>query len=450
MKRIGLFLWLGLLIKLFCLDLSNTTSSTELMYSVSITGAVPQPGVYRVLPTTRVSELYKLAIHPVAKSYIETISIKKEYQIDSLYVQPQLELLPSKRNIVLYRDDEQIKIDLSYFYHSGDISQNPFLRDGDVIHVGALVNYVTIEGEVNKPDKYEIVSKSTLREVIDFAYQFTVDADQESIMIYRYKRPDDKLNIIKVNYLTQANSFELMDHDKIVVPTRNNIQHKNQFIYLYGEVVHPGKYPFNPDQNNLLFYLNLAGGPLETSNLEYGYLQRNDFPPVKNEEQERLLKKPFSEMTHVEKEFLKSVSRYPLDHLEIDIKTLWTTKDTKYDLLLEPNDFIYIPDHMHTVTINGNVKKPGRIRYFEQKNIDYYIAEAGGFSWNVDKRNIRLIRYKTKEWLKPDEDTIVNPGDMIFIPEKEEYNYWEITKEVLSVVVQFTTLVVLINNLSTN
>ncbi len=134
--------------------------------------------------------------------------------------------------------------------------------------------------------------------------------------------------------------------------------------------------------------------------------------------------------------------------IKIDFKKLWIDKDKDENIILKKNDLIYIPDKTITVTVTGHVKKPGKITYVPNQTISYYLDNADVFSWNVDKRRIRLIKAKTGEWLKPSEDEIVNYGDVIFVPERQEYDYWKITKEVFSVLTGVVTLAVLIQNLS--
>ena len=46
--------------------------------------------------------------------------------------------------------------------------------------------------------------------------------------------------------------------------------------------------------------------------------------------------------------------------------------------------------------------------------------------------------------------TIINKGDVIFIPEKEEVNSWQLFKDILSTAGSIGTLIILIQNVGQN
>jgi len=77
----------------------------------------------------------------------------------------------------------------------------------------------------------------------------------------------------------------------------------------------------------------------------------------------------------------------------------------------------------------------------------YAIEEAAGFAWKARKGKIRVIKSSTGEWLKPNKKDIIEVGDMIFIPEKKDYNYLEITKDVMQVIVGIATTIIVIENI---
>ncbi|MEA3475600.1 MAG: hypothetical protein U9R23_04045, partial [Candidatus Cloacimonadota bacterium] len=117
----------AVLIFLLCLIIPNgiLTAQTmpqkeEVYYSVSVVGAVVNPGVYHLLPTSRVSE----------------VLLKANYIRDTLFVDIE-EILSnsSTRNIILKRVDKTTKVDLEKFNTYGDEGNNPYISDGDIIFV---------------------------------------------------------------------------------------------------------------------------------------------------------------------------------------------------------------------------------------------------------------------------------------------------------------------------
>jgi hypothetical protein len=52
--------------------------------------------------------------------------------------------------------------------------------------------------------------------------------------------------------------------------------------------------------------------------------------------------------------------------------------------------------------------------------------------------------------LKPDDDTVVEIGDMVFIPEKPDIDYWELFKDGMLVISQIATVALVITNIIQN
>ncbi|MCD4817880.1 MAG: SLBB domain-containing protein [Candidatus Cloacimonetes bacterium] len=443
----------------YSFDLQNISSGADILYNISIVGAVENPGVYRILPETRLSEVFKQANLKNIQSKEAEKNVEKEPKnllesTETIILPSNQEniLKPSLRKIVLKRDSELINVDLSLFFLNGDNSNNPYLRDGDVIIVSAKNECVSISGAVNKPGIIEILPKNKLSDVIEFAYGLKPNAYLDKIEIYRKNNNNGKISYLTADFNEIINNYnspeniEIECYDKIVVRNNPNLK-EDDFINIMGEVKFPGNYIILKGKTTLLDILEISGGLLENSDLELAFIERkNPFQKV-DPEFERLKEKS-NEFTKVEKEYLKSSWRYDTSKIKVDFKKLWFDKDKNEDIILKKNDLIYIPDKAITVTVNGHVKNPGQFTFVPNQTISYYLDKANGFSWNVDKRRIRLIKAKTGEWTKPLDDEIVNLGDVIFIPERQEIDYWKITKEVFGVLTGIATLAVLIQNLS--
>lgn len=52
--------------------------------------------------------------------------------------------------------------------------------------------------------------------------------------------------------------------------------------------------------------------------------------------------------------------------------------------------------------------------------------------------------------LKPKKDVPLKPGDTVFVPEKIDPNYWEIFKDTIVVLSQIGTLILVIDNATSN
>jgi protein involved in polysaccharide export with SLBB domain len=93
------------------------------------------------------------------------------------------------------------------------------------------------------------------------------------------------------------------------------------------------------------------------------------------------------------------------------------------------------------------VNNPGLIHYVPGENFHYYIQKAGGYSWNARKGMLRLIKAHSGTWMKPKKSTPIEIGDTIFVPEKQEVDWWELSKDLLLVASQVATVLIMIKSL---
>jgi len=134
----------------------------------------------------------------------------------------------------------------------------------------------------------------------------------------------------------------------------------------------------------------------------------------------------------------------------VDFVALFEKGDKSQDVILRDHDLIHIPAQEMTVKVTGQVLNPGLYPYKPNMNVKHYLTEAGGFNWNARKSRVRLIRSQTGEWAKPDDDTAVEIGDTIFIPEKPERDYWQLSRDLIAVAAQLATIFLVIYTTTTS
>jgi len=162
---------------------------------------------------------------------------------------------------------------------------------------------------------------------------------------------------------------------------------------------------------------------------------------------ERLKTVPVSEMTDMEYEYFKIRSREESPPVVVDFVKLLVEGDESQDIILADRDEIEIPTLSPTVKVAGQVNSPGLIRFIEGRDFEYYIGKAGGYSWNARKGKIRLIKAHSGMWIKPKKETPIEIGDTIFVPEKQETDWWELSKDMLQAVSQIATVLIMIRSL---
>jgi protein involved in polysaccharide export with SLBB domain len=236
---------------------------------VFVTGEVEKPGTYNAYPTERVSQVISRAggLTPVG----------------------------SKTKIQVLRNGQILtEVNLEKFETKGDLTANPFVESGDIIHVPIVTAMVSVKGAVfgrgesklrssaltTEKERisegiYELSPGERLTDIIIKAGNVTPWANLNAAYIERLaigsterkKIPIDLNKIILEN--DQSANLEMMNADILVIPPINTL------VYVEGEVDDPGSFLFTPNQK-VTNYIGQAGGPTNVANLRKAYLKRND------------------------------------------------------------------------------------------------------------------------------------------------------------------------------
>lgn len=121
----------------------------------------------------------------------------------------------------------------------------------------------------------------------------------------------------------------------------------------------------------------------------------------------------------------------------IDFPKLYKDNDLSQNVILEDKDIIYVNDNKNIVYVYGQVNNEGYVPYKEGEDYMYYINKAGGFSLAAEEGNVRVIKFNSRGWYKPD-DIEIQSGDFVYVPKvvKEEF------KDVISVIAQVAGVVI--------
>jgi len=243
------------------------------LYQVHILGQIENPATYHVSISTRLMEAIGLAGDVLRKS-------------------------GSKRFVELRREGKVVRYDLFKFQRLGDLSQNPFLLDNDIIFVPYSTNSVSIEGAVKSNGVYELIDDKSLWGLIELAGGYTVGvSEKEPVTIIRYEH--SKKTLLKVpNVQQELKTFELLEGDVVVVPHMFNDNRRfdynitelpadnvfyptqNDNIFVIGGVAKPGPYNFVPTYS-IRDFINQAG-PTRLSKPKSAYIMTADGKTIRN------------------------------------------------------------------------------------------------------------------------------------------------------------------------
>lgn len=215
-----------------------------------------EPKVIRVRVTGRVNKPEQLRLPPEATL------------MDAL-VQAGGPAIPRElaRISVLRRDEngEQVvlQIDVPALFDMRDMSQNPRLRDGDLVTVSeAKIRTVIVSGEVLKPGPYPINDGDGVPELLARSGHTLLSALTRVVV----RRGNEKHEVDVYDVLRRGGdkpNFPLQDGDFVVVP-RNEAR-----VLVMNAVVNPNYYPL-PERGTLtaIEALTLAGGPRQGAKIK--------------------------------------------------------------------------------------------------------------------------------------------------------------------------------------
>lgn len=186
----------------------------------------------------------------------------------------------SNRRVAIRREGraEQV-VDLLLLNLQGNVSQDPYIFDNDVVFVPLKQTAVEIRGPVKRPGEYELIKEKSLGEVLALAGGCSNGvAKFRSIQIIRYSHDKNQKAVIEVPFEEKRIAETIVqDGDVIVLPhlftannppvlnvgrlpndTFNTVGFENR-VFVVGGVKTPGAYPYNP-QYRLPQYFALAGG----------------------------------------------------------------------------------------------------------------------------------------------------------------------------------------------
>ncbi|MBN8585581.1 MAG: SLBB domain-containing protein [Ignavibacteria bacterium] len=359
----------------------------------------------------------------------------------------------SFRNIKLKRKNGEIqRIDLYEYFATQNERYNPFLREGDVITLQKYDwegKFVAVQGAVQFPGIFEYIPGDDLETAMQLVRGVASVANLDSITVSRMDPTATKMEKIYLNFEKDKN-FKLEPNDRVYVNAHAEVRRDFRVLVL-GEVVRPGNYPITLNTTRLSDIINEAGGLLPNSYLPNSEVYRKIdtfFIQTKNRDTlENVYTRRLNDIVSnkEEKESFDQDLLYKIGRVNVDFVKL-EKGDNSQDIILKHGDIVYIADNKKDVYVYGQVNRPGFVPYKEGADAQYYIDAAGGYGERADEDEIRVIKFKTREWLEPEEATIQS-SDFVYVPRiiKRDFAYdIDLISKVAGVIVSVITLTLLV------
>ncbi|MDX1812379.1 MAG: SLBB domain-containing protein, partial [Gammaproteobacteria bacterium] len=331
----------------------------------------------------------------------------------------------SLRNIALKRKGKVIgKLDLYKLLLEGNTSKDLRLQPGDVIHVPAKKDAVTLLGAVARPAVYELNKEKSLSELLSLAGGVSADAELDNIRIDRVVKNENKL--LTIDYRTTfGKKFEVQNGD--IIHLNEVLERQDNIIQLKGEVLKPGRYTWIPGIR-ISHIIKSLRDLKPNADPEYILITRYDPNSYKITVHSLSLRKALTKPDSKD-----NMELQPLDEI------LVVSHDNERTLQIQPVlDAITLQTDteksLPIVKIRGQVKGPGT--YPLEKNMRVsdlivasgrlteaaYILEAELTRFDTSTDNIRKIQHINVELSQildgnKEKDILLQPHDLLNIKE---------------------------------
>ncbi|SOU86240.1 conserved exported hypothetical protein [Tenacibaculum dicentrarchi] len=404
---------------------------------ISIKGAVFQPGNYEYIENLSITALLNKAE-----------GITKDAFLD--------------RGIITRTYDETNKETISFSLKENN--DKLFLKQNDEVYIFSKEElkekeFITINGAVNKGSKFDFTQGMQIEDLIVLAGGLKDGADVKKIDVSR-RLKDGSFETISKNFNLSANTslegtasnhFILKPFDIISVRYLKGYT-KQKTVFIKGETNFEGEYSIGLKNEKISDLIKKAGGLTKFAYVEGAFLTRKNNTKEDKKQSEMLAEFAKKDTIGIVNKGIKSKKTFKIG---INLQKILAKggSSSKYNLILEEGDELFIPSERQTVKVEGEVLSPSLVRYDKRKGFKYYIENSGGFSAKAKKNRAYVIHANgdiktTKHFLFFKSYPKVKPGSIILVPNKPQNVKRVSTQEVIAITSGLATLGILVKTLT--
>ena len=386
---------------------------------IVISGSVLRPGPYELEPRLTVKSLIQKAGGLTRDAYTKRIVIfrylnNKMPTIVSVNLDSVAEL---NENVSLIKDDS-VAVHSIFEFHDND--------------------YVSIEGNVRKPGNIPWRENLSLRDLLLSAGGISDSGDSSTIEISRRIK---NVNVDKTNH-NESRIFNIDIADKndvakdvllqpfdIVIVKSLPGYTVQRTVLLLGEVKGPGRYGLEKSGDKISDLFQRVGGFKASADSSSITIRRSVKSNLTIAEREKVFQRilninPDSLSLHPR---LRDELYKQYDLISVDLTSALSSPDSPDNLVLEDGDVLTVDRNSSLVRISGEVYNPTIIPYKENKNLRYYVEQAGNFTPYARKGGALVIypdgkAASVKHFLWFKSYPSVTPRSEIFVPQKAKTN----------------------------
>ena len=363
------------------------------------------------------------------------------------------------------------------------------LQREDVLRVYSIFDLeeeysINIDGEVQSPGEFPYMRGMTLEDLIAMAGGVRESASRARVEVARRMNASGASEEVEGDNFQQAETFQfrvdkdlalgeadatftLMPYDQVFV-RRSPGYEEQQMVYVRGEVQYPGTYVLKNKNERISDVVARAGGLtpyayqpgaqlirlnpafyeelIVKEEIVRDSLQALRFQQrlnrLNNQDNQRSSSgqnqnnnsQNYGNAYAHEDDLLSDeavvVPKYKMKESEtqrigIELQTILSQPKSRYDLRLIDGDTLEVPRELETVKMTGQLLYPISSRYDQKKSFRSYIADAGGFSEDADRRKAYVVYAngsadRTRSFLFFKNYPEVRPGAEIIVPQQAQ------------------------------
>ncbi len=356
-------------VKIFC------TLQEPRVFRVFVTGEVNTPGAVNVSAVQRISDAVELAGSIISEG--------------------------SNRRVILYRGTDTLDVDILRYVLKGDFSSNPFLSNGDRIHVPIAQRHAAIRGSVHKPMNYEILPHETVGDLIDLAGGFRAEAIRGRVLLTRV-REDGSVITMQV----RSDEFEKVLKDRDELNIIDGMTGTSR-VFVFGATENGGNFYITEGEG-----LRSLLGRIAVYNID-------------------------ADLTAA------TLERETGELISVNLKE-FVPPSTAEDIPLIDGDILHIPTIDQTVSVGGQVQLPGRVRFVSNWTVAQYIGAVGGPTHEGSIDRVMVISRDGTSF-QTDRNYYPNSGDVIIVKRSKTRIFADIFQGFIGIGMLVISIVALTN-----
>jgi polysaccharide biosynthesis/export protein len=349
---------------------------------VVIRGEVSYPGQYEIRKGDRLFDLINRAGGITRNTYLQRAYVFRgggdSTKINSNRLEVELtditkaESELSKNNVEIFSNDEIMLFNANSFSDRQYVEIFGEVRkEGKVNKYGGMTlqDLLYLSGGLKQSAEYGRIEISSVVD-IDSAK----NEQQPTRVILKQVRVSSKLDIDSASA-----KIILKPYDQVYV-RKNPTFELQQLVQLNGLIKYPGPYPRLDKYERLSSYIERAGGLTENADLSGAILYRKKIQYFRDNITDKAAALSDSLGGVALDSAQASLAEVLQEPVSIDLFKAMKERNSKYDIVLQDGDVVFIPEINPFVSVKGTVQSPLKLAFDkEHTNLSYYIDKAGGY-----------------------------------------------------------------------